>query len=92
MNMKLKPNLNPKAIVAALRRAKSAIIGVALIAVVGYTAYVVNGAVNVQPTASATPPARITFDKATITAIKNLEVVSGQVPSTAIGKDNPFTR
>ncbi len=88
----MKFNLNPKAILAALQKAKSAIIGVSLIAVFGYTAYVVNGALNVQPAPSAAAPAKITFDKATITAIKNLDVVSGQVPSTAIGKDNPFAR
>jgi hypothetical protein len=92
MKMKFKLNFNSKTILPVLLQAKPYIIGVFLISVFGYTAFVVNAALNVQSTTATTPAPRVTFDKATITAIKNLDVVSGQVPTVTIGKDNPFVR
>ena len=90
MNFDLK--FNPKTILPALQLAKPYLIGAFLIGVFSFTAYIVNDALNVSPAPAATAAPRMTFDKATITAIKNLDVVSGQVPSGDIGKDNPFTR
>lgn len=92
MKMKFKLKFDPKTILPALQLAKPYLIGALLIGVFGYTAYAVNDALNVTPAAAPTPSPRVTFDKATITAIKNLNVVSGQVPSGDIGKDNPFAR
>ena len=90
--MKFNLKFNPKTILPALLRAKPYLIGAFLIGVFGYTSFVVNNALNVAPAPAAKTPSHVTFDKATITAIKNLDVVSGQVPSGDIGKDNPFTR
>lgn len=92
MNMKFTFKINPKTILPALQRAKPYLIGAFLIGVFGYTAYVVNAALNVNPAPAPKQAPQVTFDKATITAIKNLNVVSGQVPSGDIGKDNPFIR
>lgn len=92
MSMKMNFKFNPKIILPALLKAKPYLIGSFLISVFGYTAVVVNSALNVQPAPAAAAAPRVTFDKPTITAIKNLDVVSGQVPTGTIGKDNPFTR
>lgn len=92
MKMKFKLKISPKTILPALQLAKPYLIGAFLIGVFSYTAYIVNDALNVQPAPAAKVAPRVTFDKATITVIKNLNVVSGQVPSGDIGKDNPFIR
>ncbi len=93
MNMNLKLNFNPKTILPALQRARPYLIGILLISVFGYTAYVVNQALNVTAVETASnPPVTITFDKPTIEAIKNLSVVSGQVSPGELGKDDPFGR
>ncbi len=83
---------NPKIILPVLLKAKPYLIGSFLIGVFSYTAIIVNSALNVEPAPAAPVAPAVTFDKSTITAIKNLEVVSGQVPTGTIGKDNPFTR
>lgn len=90
--MKIQLKFNPKTILPALLLAKPFLIGAFLIGVFGYTAIVVNEALNIQPATATKTVSTVTFDKPTINAIKNLDVVSGQVPSGTIGKDNPFTR
>jgi len=95
MNMNLKLDLDFKKLLPMLQQWEPYIFGVALIAVFGYTAWVVNGAMNVKPQADPTAatsgaPAKITFDKPTIESIKKLEVVQGTVPTGDLGKDDPF--
>jgi len=92
MKMKFKLKFNPKTVLPMLQRAKPYLIGAFLIGVFSYTAFIVNDALNVNPAPAAKSAPRVTFDKTTITAIKNLNVVSGQVPNGDFGKDNPFTR
>lgn len=95
MKTNLKLNFDYKKILSALQRLQPYIFGVALIAVFAYTAYVVNGALNVKPAevtgaAAANPAAGIKFDKATIDAVKKLDVVPGTVPTGDLGKGDPF--
>jgi hypothetical protein len=94
MNMNLKLSLNPKALMKALRLAQPYLFGAALVAVFAYTAYVVNGAMNVMPAPraadSGSSTTKITFDKKTIEALKNLDNVSGAVPAGALGSEDPF--
>jgi hypothetical protein len=80
-----------------LQKAQPYVFGLALIGVFGYTAWVVNGALNVKAAASAPAvdpkqagAAKITFDKKTIEAVKKLNVVQGDVPVGDLGKDDPF--
>ena len=94
--MNLKLGLDLKKILPALQKAQPYVFGLALIGVFGYTALVVNGALNVKPAETAPAPAagtvssKITFDKATIEAVKKLNVVQGDVPVGDLGKDDPF--
>lgn len=90
--MKLSFKPNPAALLAAAQKAKPYAIGLILVGAFGYAAYVVNLAVNAQPAPLAEAPKKVIFDKATLTTVKNLEYVSGQVPLGGIGKDNPFSR
>lgn len=94
MNMNLKLNLNVKDLLNGLRRAQAYMFGAVLVGVFAYTAYVVNGALNVMPSASAaddsSTSSKITFDKKTIEALKTLDSVSGSVPTGTLGSDDPF--
>lgn len=95
MKTDLKLNFDLKKMLAVLQRLQPYIFGVALIGVFGYTAYVVNGALNVKAAetmgaAAANPAASIKFDKATIEAVKKLDVVPGTVPAGDLGKGDPF--
>lgn len=97
MNANLKLDLDFKKFLPALRRLQPYIFGVALIGVFAYTAYIVNGALNVKPAesagaAAANPTTGIRFDKATIEAVKKLDVVPGTVPSGDLGKGDPFSK
>jgi hypothetical protein len=103
--MNLKLDFDLKKILPVLLKLEPYIFGLALIGVFGFTAYVVNVALNVKPTevvgapaggattgagATAGASSRISFDKPTIEALKKLEVVEGTLPSSDIGRDNPF--
>ncbi len=92
--MKLDLNFNYKQILVYLRLAEPYLVGAALIGVFGYTAFFVNAALNVKPAATATiaPGVKISFDKTTVESVKNINVVSGQVPMVNIGKSDPFGR
>lgn len=92
--MKLDLNFNYKQLLTYLRLAEPYLVGFALIAIFAYTAYFVNAALNVKPAATATTATtvKISFDKATVQAVKNINVVSGQVPTADLGKTDPFGR
>lgn len=90
--MNLKLDFDYKKFLPILKQAQPYIIGVVLIGLFGYTAYVVNLALNVKPaeTATITAPPKIGFDKKAVEAIKSLNVTSGQVPAADLGTADPF--
>jgi hypothetical protein len=92
--MNLKLDFDIKKILPQLIKAQPYLVGMVLIAVFGYTAWVVNEALNVKPGEPATVKTapKITFDRKTIDTVKNLNVVSGQINPGDIGKDDPFGR
>ncbi len=91
LNLSLKPEDLAK-LLPALKRVQAYLVGAALIAVFAYTAYEVNAALNTQPaTAPQALGPSISFDKATITSLKNLSVVQGNVPTGTLGsQSSPF--
>lgn len=94
MNMNLKLDLDIKKWLPILRQIQPYVFGVALIGVFGYTAVVVNQALDVKPAATTgtTPTAasKVSFDKKTIEAVKKLDVVEGTVPTGSLGTNDPF--
>ncbi len=89
MNLKLPHNF--RNYFKVLSSLKTALIGIALIGVFGYTAYLVNGATNVKsdsPGAVAGP--KITFDKATLKSLANRNNVPDQTPLGTLGKPDPM--
>ena len=94
MNMNLKLDLDIKKWLPLLRQLQPYVFGVALVGVFAYTALVVNTALNVKPSAAPAPTAKtaakISFDKKTIEALKNLDVVAGTVPAGDLGTNDPF--
>ncbi len=94
MNMNLKLDLDVRKWLPALRMAQPYIFGLALVGVFAYTAVEVNAALNVKidPAAVTTlnAPAKVSFDKATIDAVKTLDVVQGNVDTGALGTSDPF--
>ncbi len=93
MNLKLELNAESlKALLPVLRKAQPYVFGLALIALFSYTAYFINAALNVQAATAQTeikPLPKITFDKKTISALKSLYSVNGDV-TLDLGKDDPF--
>lgn len=90
-NLNLKLNLDLKTILPLLRKGQPYLIGLALVAAFGYTAHVVNQALNVQAgEAPAVTATSIGFDQKTIDSLKNLNNVSGQIATPALGKTDPF--
>ena len=76
-----------------LSRSKTALIGIVLIGVFGYTAYLVNGATNVKSDSTTTAAGpKITFDKATLKSLANRTNVPDQTPLGTLGKPDPFSR
>ena len=77
-----------------MKAAQPYVVGLLLIGVFGYTAYVVNASLNVQPDKSKATGVKaaptITFDKTTIKTLEQLEVVTGDVPTGSLGSSNPF--
>lgn len=96
MNANLNLDLDIKKILPLLRRAQPYLFGLFLIGVFAYTSYTVNAALNVKPdpaaglSPTAKPTPRISFDKATIDAVKKLDVVKGEIPIGELGKNDPF--
>jgi hypothetical protein len=94
MNMNLNLSLKPAdlaKLLPALKQAQGYLVGVVLIAVFAYTAWVVNAALNVAPAAAQAAAPTVTFDKATIQSLKNLSAVQGNVPTGSLGsQSSPF--
>jgi len=94
MNMSLNLSLKPqdlKKLLPVLRKAQPYLVGIVMIGVFAYTAWVVNAALNVKPsTATTAAPPKISFDKATIDSLKNLQAVEGTVPTGTLGSGSPF--
>jgi hypothetical protein len=94
--MNLKLNLNMESLTALLpklQKAQPLIFGALLVAVFGYTSFVINQALNVQPAAAQTaidPLPKVSFDKKTIAALKKLNAVGGEVPLGDLGTSDPF--
>ncbi|MBW4060985.1 hypothetical protein HJC99_00180 [Candidatus Saccharibacteria bacterium] len=92
MNLDLKSlaKIDPKLVTKWLRRLQPLIVGLALIGAFGYTAYVVNAALNVQPVDVPDTAIGISFDKATLDSLKSLTAVPDTVAPTTLGKSDPF--
>ena len=95
MNMNLNLDLknikfNPAALLGWLNRARPLLIGAVLVGVFGYTALVVNSALNVTPAVVATPATGVSFDKATLNSLNSLTNVPSTVAPTSLGKTDPF--
>ncbi|HSX01421.1 MAG TPA: hypothetical protein VLF67_04225 [Candidatus Saccharimonas sp.] len=92
MDLKFNFKLDPKVILPILRMAGPYLTGLAVIAVFGYTGWVINQAFNVEPAATSTiPPSKaVVFDKQAVTIVKNLQVVPGDVAPVPLGKTDPF--
>lgn len=92
--MKMNIKFDYKQILSYLRQAEPFLVGVALIGIFAFTAYFVNAALNVKPATTATTAAyaKVTFDKTTVQSIKSINIISGQVPATDLGKSDPFGR
>ncbi len=76
-------------ILPQLKRFEPLLVGLALIALFGYTAYVINGT-SAEPTAAPEQTKTITFDAKTIQSLKERTVVSDQVEPGSLGKSDPF--
>ena len=94
MNMNFKLDLDLKKWLPIAQKLQPYVFGILLVGLFGYTAYVVNAALNVKPIVSTVPtvnPAsKVSFDKATIDSVKKLEVVQGTVPTGSLGTNDPF--
>jgi hypothetical protein len=84
MNLKLDLNMQTlKSALVVARKAQAAIYGLLLIGVFGYSAYIINAAVNVAPASTQTTITalpKVTFDKATMDTIRNRDKVDSSVP------------
>jgi hypothetical protein len=95
MNMNLKLDLknihfDSGATLRVLHRLQPIIIGTMLIGVFGYTAYTVNAALNVVPTAVPNVPVGVSFNKATLDSLKTLTNVPSTIAPSALVKSDPF--
>lgn len=92
MNLKLALPSNLAVYLKVLSRARTALVGLFLIAVFGYTAYIVDAATNIVPAAPATSSPKIVFDKAALAAIKDRTQVNDKTELGNLGKTDPFAR
>jgi hypothetical protein len=93
LNAKLdlsKFKLTPQTVLPMLVKARPYLIGISLIAVFGYTAYIVNAALNVTPAAGLPASVGVSFDKTTLNSLKNLTTVPTTIPPASLGKTDPF--
>ena len=94
MNLKLDLSMQTlKDLVPVLRKAQPYIYGLLLVGIFGYTSYIINKALNVQPAATQTEVKalpKVSFDKNAITALKKLNAVDGNVPLGDLGSSDPF--
>lgn len=93
MNMKFTIPPQLAKYLQTIKRSKSAIVGLLLIALFAYTAYVVNAATNVKSDGtSSTPSNKIVFDKAVLKAVTDRNQVPDQTTLGSLGKPDPFAR
>ncbi len=92
MKMNLKLDLSQAGLLKLLKQFGPSVLGLSLVALFGYTGWVVNAAFNTKPAETTVTPAqsKIVFDKSAVQTVKSLQVVPGQVAPTAIGTSNPF--
>ncbi len=88
---KLPTNIAP--LLKKLSQLRTAIVGVLLVGIFGYTAFIVNGVINAKidktTTASTT---KITFDKSALKALTSRSDVPDQTALGTLGKPDPFAR
>jgi hypothetical protein len=93
MNMKLELNMaSLKALVPVLQKAQPYLFALVIVGAFGYTAYIINAALNVEAAESQTSIKalpKITFDKKTMESLKNRDKVDSNVPLD-LGGANPF--
>lgn len=93
MNLKLALPTSFTPYLRSLSKARTALVGLIIIAIFGFTAYVVNSASNVKSdVTSDAKTKKIVFDKATLKALSSRDQVSDQTALGALGKPDPFTR
>lgn len=93
MNLKLSLPTSLKPYLKLLARSRSAFVGLVLISVFGFTAYIVNTATNVKSDGTSDTKAdRILFDKTAIKSVKSRDQVPDQTALGALGKSDPFSR
>lgn len=90
MNANLSLKLDKEQILPLLKRSEPLIVGLALIALFGYTAFVLQKAGNIEPAEPSSKVKTITFDSMTIESLKGRTLVPGQVDPGSIGKSDPF--
>jgi hypothetical protein len=92
-NLKLELNADTvRAMLPMLRKSLPSVVGLALVGVFGYTAYELNAAINVQPSASQstlTPLPAVSFSQKVISSLQNRDSVNGTVP-VDLGTNNPY--
>ena len=91
-NVTLKiPNFNDlKQLLPLLKKAETPFVGLILIALFSYTAYIVHLAVNVQGGMPTTSKVVIRFDQPTLDSLKSRTTVDGSTPYGTLGKADPF--
>lgn len=92
MNAKLSLKFDKEQIIPFLKRAEAPLVGLALIALFGYTAFVLQGVNKLQPEAPAETAKTIRFDAKTLESLQGRNNVPGQVDPGIIGKSDPFGR
>lgn len=93
MNLKLSLPTNIKPYLKLLAKSRTALVGLVLVGLFGFTAYIVNTATNVKSDGvSDEKAARIIFDKSAIQAVKTRSQVPDQTVLGTLGKSDPFAR
>jgi hypothetical protein len=100
MNLNINLSFSPedlKKLLPYLAKSQAYIFGILLIIAFGYTAYVVNAALNVGPSSVSPLPsqaAKINFDikadQETIQSLKSLSTVQSNISTNNLGTSNPF--
>ncbi|MDF2461166.1 MAG: hypothetical protein K0S68_569 [Candidatus Saccharibacteria bacterium] len=92
-NMKLELNMATlKSLLAQLQKYQALLYGLALVAVFGYTAYIINTALNVEPATAQTtikPLPAIKYDRTVMESLSTRGVVDDNV-QIDLGTTDPF--
>jgi hypothetical protein len=91
-NLKLKiPSVNDlKLLLPILKKIETPLVGLALVAIFAYTAYIVQLSLNVKATAPSASKVVIRFDQPTLDSLKSRTTVDGSTPLGTLGKSDPF--